>query len=44
MNEDQNIIQVGESLPSWERGLKFGTGLILAGTGASLPSWERGLK
>ena len=33
------------SLPSWERGLKFGINVFSNITGTtSLPSWERGLK
>ena len=33
-----------ESLPSWERGLKFALWMVCRPTGRSLPSWERGLK
>ena len=33
-----------ESLPSWERGLKFLKGSGENGDDRSLPSWERGLK
>ena len=32
------------SLPSWERGLKFGLYKVLMLHVLSLPSWERGLK
>ena len=32
------------SLPSWERGLKFGLYKVLMLQVLSLPSWERGLK
>ena len=35
---------VSTSLPSWERGLKFGTAAADKEIHKSLPSWERGLK
>ena len=33
-----------ESLPSWERGLKYSNALYSDDLPWSLPSWERGLK
>ena len=38
------IHRLSESLPSWERGLKYMIKLKTCFPRSSLPSWERGLK
>ncbi len=46
MKFDQQALEksVIESLPSWERGLKYGEAQDETQDEASLPSWGRGLK
>ena len=36
--------ELRQSLPSWERGLKYETVEAVNAAAESLPSWERGLK
>ncbi len=38
------VTNTTQSLPSWERGLKFAVEQVKDKEEPSLPSWERGLK